>query len=189
MMNKTPEKLKYSKNLPKLHPEAKLDKSGIKKSHESIYELPDFSISSKPLNKIINEDLHHINEYGDSILSDYKQSMFNKEKRHHSVKKFSRVLSREQNHEPAKESSKELDDFDFLLQNPLRVDKAIAALVNLKDQIIKKDINRIQSTVVSSYLVDRINDFCTKCLKVIRKQQDSKETLFSCKNVTITPFS
>jgi hypothetical protein len=24
---------------------------------------------------------------------------------------------------------------------------------------------------------------------VIRKQQDSKETLFSCKNVTITPFS
>lgn len=146
-------------------------------------ELPDLNIYTKPLNemekkyihmehcKILNEDLSQINDYtslGNTIRYSMSTTLnrIPRERRHQSVKKLRGKA------DMATSTTPEDFSFNSLLQDPMKIDRIISALVTLKNEIISKDLLRIKNPLLGAELMNKLQDFSGKCMKVIKRQHE-----------------
>ncbi|CAI2387399.1 unnamed protein product [Moneuplotes crassus] len=158
----------------------------LDRSKDSIPELPDISVFAKSIveterkwentetTSILANDEKKVEDYSNienltrySVLSKHLR---NKERRHYSVKKRTTkpvFLKKEQTTDTEETSS-----FWSLLEDPTKIEKIIGILTDLKDDIIRRDLEKIKNQVTKNSVIGKIQDFSDKCMKVIKKQQE-----------------
>ncbi|CAI2362621.1 unnamed protein product [Moneuplotes crassus] len=164
-------------------------KRSLERSKESIPDMPDLSIFAKSImnteRKWYNIETSGVFEDADKKVDDYcndqnltRYSVINKllitnrkkGRKNHSVKRRKNKyipLKRDQGTE-----TEEPDQFMSLLEDPSKIEKIIRILTDLKDDIIKRDLEDIKNQITKSFVMNKIQDFSDKCMEVIKKQQE-----------------
>jgi hypothetical protein len=59
-------------------------------------------------------------------------------------------------------NTEEIVSFNSLLKDPIKIERVISALIAIKNDIIDRDLSRINNTILSTYVANRLQDFSNK---------------------------
>lgn len=160
-------------------------KRSLERSKESIPDMPDLSIFAKSIMDTERKwkNIETTSIFGDterkaddcyndqnltrySVLNKLLRTNRGKERRNCSVKKRNSkplVAKKDQGTE-----TEEPNQFRSLLEDPSKIEKIISILTDLKDDIIKKDLEKIKNQSTKSFVINKIQDFSDKCMEVIK---------------------
>ena len=120
--------------------------------------------------KILPEESDRVNDYnmnGDSysrfsLVSSLIKNNRNREWRHKNIKKPKPLNSLPAKKDMGTTTEDGFTNFTSLLKDPMKIEKIISVLIDLKNDLINQDLDKIRNKIMKGNIIAKLQDFSGK---------------------------